>query len=121
MQFIQLVEFYSQSPVNELRDSMDAWLGASHGKRALQMTVLAAERDQPNHYWELLEYPSEAEANSSAELPETQAAYNRWAGLLEGEPVFHNLDVMEQYGGPSTAPVEAVSGATAGAATPGAG
>jgi len=114
-QFIQLVEFYSDSSLNELRDSMDAWLGASRGKRALQMAVLAAERDRRNHYWELLEYPSEEEASRTAELPETRAAYDRWRGLLEGEPVFHNLNVMEQYGGPWTAPVDAVTTPTPGA------
>jgi hypothetical protein len=115
VQFIQLVEFYSSRSVNELRESMDAWLGASRGKRALQMAVLAAERERPNHYWELLEYPSEEDAGRSVELAETRAAYKRWTELLEGEPVFHNLDVMEQYGGPWTAPVDAITATTPGA------
>lgn len=115
MQFIQLVEFYSSSDVNELRNSMDAWLGATRGKRALQMSVLAAEREHPSHYWELLEFPSEGDARDSVELPETKAAYERWTKLLDAEPEFHDLDVLEQYGGPWTAPVDAVSAATPGA------
>jgi hypothetical protein len=114
VQFIQLVEFYSKRDVNELRDSMDAWLGASRGKRSLQMTVLAAERGRPDHYWELLEFPSEQGARDSVELPETRVAYERWTNLLDGEPEFHNLDVLEQLGGPRTAPVDAVSASTPG-------
>ena len=79
---------------------MDAWLGATRGKRALQMSVLAAEREHPSHYWELLEFPSEGDARDSVELPETEAAYERWTKLLDAEPEFHDLDVLEQYGGP---------------------
>ncbi len=115
MQFIQLVEFHTGHPVNELRDAMDAWLGASRGKRTLQMAVVAAEHDHPDHYWELLEFASEGDAAKSVELPETKAAYGRWAKLLDGEPVFHNLDVMEQFGGGMNAPVDAVAASTPGA------
>ena len=39
-----------------------------------------------------------------AELPETKEAYDRWLRLLDGEPVFHNLDVVEQVGGPEGIP-----------------
>jgi hypothetical protein len=115
VQFIQLVEFRSRTSANDLRDALDAWLGASAGKRSLQMAVIAADRDQSDHYWELLEFGSEEDASWAVELPETRAAYERWTKLLDGEPVFHNLDVMQQFGGPTTPPVDAVSAATPGA------
>jgi hypothetical protein len=51
-------------------------------------------------YIHLLEYTSEEQAVKTAELPETKAAYDRWSGLLDGEPTFHNLDVVEQLGAP---------------------
>lgn len=121
MQFIQLVEFGSRSSANDLREALDTWLGESHGKRSLQMAVVAAERDNPGHYWEVLEFGSEEDAKRAVELPETKAAFERWTKLLDGEPVFHNLDVVQQFGGPTTPPVDVIAGGTLGSPTPGGG
>ncbi len=100
MRYIQLVEFDTNHPVHEVQQALDAWLAASRGKRTLHMAVVAADHDRANHYWELLAYASEQEALKTAELPETKAAFERWSGLLDGEPTFHNLDVVEQVGAP---------------------
>jgi quinol monooxygenase YgiN len=115
IQHIQLVEFDTSQPVDEVREAIDEWLTASRGKRRLQMAVVAADRDRPNHYWELLEFPSAGAAAESAELPETKAALEKWLRLVDGEPVFHNLDVVQQFGGPWTPPVDAGTGSTPGA------
>jgi hypothetical protein len=64
------------------------------------LAAVAADHDRTNHYWEHLEYTSEEEAVRTAELPETKAAYDRWSAFLDGEPTFHNLDVVEQLGAP---------------------
>jgi len=100
MQYIQLVEFDTTHRSDEVRQAMDAWLEARRGHRTLQMAVVATDHDRPNHYWELLEFASEHEAVVTSELPETKAAFERWSRLLDGPPVFHNLDVVEQVGGP---------------------
>jgi hypothetical protein len=105
MRYIQLVEFDTNHPVHEVQQALDAWLAASRGQRNLHMAVVAADHDRSNHYWELLEYASEQEAMRTAELPETKAAYEKWSRLLDGEPTFHNLDVVEQVGAPE-GPVE---------------
>ena len=115
MQFIQLVEFDASHAVGEVRDALDAWLAMSRGKRPLQMALVAADHDRPNHYWNLLMFPSEQEATASSQLPETRSAFERWSKLLDGEPVFHNLSVVNHLGGPSAAPVDAGSAATPGA------
>src|SRR5260370_38472053 len=100
MQYIQLVEFNTNHPVDEVKQALDAWLETNRGKRTLHLAVVAADHDRPNHYWELLEYSSEQDAVKTAELPETKAAFERWSGLLDGEPTFHNLDVVAQGGAP---------------------
>jgi quinol monooxygenase YgiN len=99
MPYIQLVEFDTGHPVEEVRRAMDDWLDAGGGRRTLRMAVVAADHDRPNHFWELLEYASEEAAAKIAQLPETKAAYERWARLLDREPTFHNLDVLEHVGG----------------------
>ncbi|MGB0094799.1 MAG: hypothetical protein WBP81_19980 [Solirubrobacteraceae bacterium] len=115
MQFIQLVEFDASHSVEKVRDAMDDWLAISRGKRPLQMALVAADHDRPNHYWNLLMFPSEREAIESSQLPETHSAFQRWSELLDGEPVFHNLDVVNHLGGPSAVPVDAGSAVTPGA------
>jgi quinol monooxygenase YgiN len=115
MQYIQLVEFDASHSVDEVREALDAWLAVSRGKRTLQMSVVAHDHDRPNHYWQLLMFPSEQDAAASAALPETEAAFERWSELLDGEPVFHNLDVVAQLGGPSSPSVDWHSATTPGA------
>jgi hypothetical protein len=56
--YIQLVEFDSRHPAQEIRQALDDWLAAVRGKRTLQMAIIAADHERPNHYWELLEFPS---------------------------------------------------------------
>jgi hypothetical protein len=115
MQYIQLVEFDASHPVDDVREAMDAWLAISRGKRTLQMAVVAADHDRADHYWQLLMFPSERDAAESARLPETQLAFEKWAKLLDGDPVFHNLDVVSQLGGPTAPSVDAGSAKTPGA------
>jgi hypothetical protein len=115
MQYIQLVEFDASHPVDDVREAMDAWLAISRGKRTLQMAVVAADHDRADHYWQLLMFPSERDAAESARLPETQLAFEKWAKLLDGDPVFPNLDVVSQLGGPTAPSVDAGSAKTPGA------
>lgn len=95
MRYIQLVEFHSSQPPGDVRQALDEWLASTRGKRTLETAIVAVEHEQPHHYWELLEYRSEADAAAANELPETKVAYDRWMALVDGEPVFHNLDVVE--------------------------
>jgi hypothetical protein len=104
MPYIQLVEFDTQNPVEDVRRAMDAWLDVTGGQRFLRMAVVAADHDRPNHYWELLEFASEKQATKVADMPEAKKAYEKWSNLLDGEPTFHNLDVVEQVGGPEDFP-----------------
>ena len=99
MRYIQLVEFHSSQAPGEVRRALDEWLAATRGKRTLETAIVAVDHERPHHYWELLEYPSEAEAVAANELPETKAAYNRWMALVDGQPLYHNRDVVEQVDG----------------------
>jgi hypothetical protein len=115
MQYIQLVEFDTSHPAGAVREALDEWLAISRGKRTLQMSLVAADHDRPNHYWQLLMFPSEQEAAESARLPETEAAFEKWSELLDSEPVFHNLDVVANLGGPTAPRVDWRAATTPGA------
>jgi hypothetical protein len=66
VRYIQLIESDSSHPAREIRQALDDWLAAARGERTLQMAIVAADHERPNHYWELLEFPSEEEPNRSA-------------------------------------------------------
>ena len=42
MQYIQLVEFNTNHPVDEVKQALDAWLETSRGKRTLHMAVVGS-------------------------------------------------------------------------------
>jgi len=73
MQYIQLVEFNTNRPVDEVKQALDARLETSRGRRTLLMAVVAADDDRPNHYWELLEYTSEQDAVNPSAQPDVPA------------------------------------------------
>jgi hypothetical protein len=100
VRYIQLVEFDSRHPAQEIRQALDDWLAAVRGKRTLQMAIVAADHERPNHYWEWLGFPVGGGGGQQTQrAAETKAAYDRWATLLDGEPAFHNLDVVEHVEG----------------------
>jgi quinol monooxygenase YgiN len=100
--FIQLVEFDSDHSPADVRQALDEWLVAIPGKRTLQTAIIATEHDHPQRFWELLEWESQEAAEATMELPETRAAYERWTSLLNGDPTFRNLDVVEHTPDPET-------------------
>jgi hypothetical protein len=48
MRYIQLVEFDSGHPADEIRRALDDWLAATRGKRTLQTAIVAADHDRSN-------------------------------------------------------------------------
>ena len=57
--------------------------------------IIAQDRNDPDRYVILAFFDSYESAMENSELPETQAFAQRQASLLEGTPVFHDLDVID--------------------------
>jgi hypothetical protein len=75
VRYVQLVEFDSRHPAEEIRQALVARGRARQAH--LADGVDAAGHERPHHYWELLEVPSQEEANRSSEPAETKAAHDR--------------------------------------------
>jgi hypothetical protein len=73
--YVQLVEFDSRHPAEEIRQALVARGRARQAH--LADGVDAAGHERPNHYWELLEVPSQEEAIRSSAPAETKAAHDR--------------------------------------------
>lgn len=54
-----------------------------------------ADRDRPNTYLSIVEFPSHEIAMENSARPETSAFAARLAELYDGPPRFYNLDVID--------------------------
>lgn len=92
MPFIQIIEFSTSRP-DEVESLMDDWLAKTKGKRTAQRSTLSHDRDRPNRYVQIVEFPSYEDAMTNSDLPETAAISSGLAELCDGPPEFRNLDV----------------------------
>jgi hypothetical protein len=92
VKFIQIIEF-TTSRADELDAMLDEWLEKTQGKRTATRGVEARDRDRPNTYVQIIEFPSFEDAMANSELPETAEVAARLAELCDDPPTFRNLDV----------------------------
>jgi hypothetical protein len=92
MAFIQIIEV-TTTHADEIQGLMDEWVTTTEGKRKTNRATLTADRDRPNTYVQIVEFPSYEEAMENSALPETADFAARLIKLCDGPPIFRNLDV----------------------------
>src|SRR5215472_6036946 len=99
MAFIQIIEVTTTQP-EKVQELVDQWSTATEGKRSVDRTTLTADRDRPNTYVQIVEFPSYEDAMANSGLPETAEFADKLAGLCDEPPMFRNLDVqrVENFG-----------------------
>jgi hypothetical protein len=93
MSFIQIIEYET-----DRADEMKALGGA----RMAEMPepppgfrlVVTQDRDRPNRYFTIIEFPSYEVAMENSARPETDAFAKEMAALYTSGPRFYNLDVQ---------------------------
>jgi quinol monooxygenase YgiN len=93
MAFIQIIEITS-SRIDEIQGLDDEWRSQTEGRRTAQRAIITQDRDRPNTYVQIVEFPSYEAAMANSELPETSAFADRLAKLCDEPPTFRNLDVV---------------------------
>ena len=76
MKFVQIIEYTTSKP-DEVQAALDEFLAATEGKRANGRGMTTTDRDRPNTYCNIVEFPSYEAAMKNSELPETQATRAR--------------------------------------------
>ncbi len=94
MAFIQIIEFTTNRP-DEFEAVGDEWQAKTEGRRTATRATLTQDRDRPNTYVQIVEFPSYEEAMANSELPETASFAERLRELCDGPMVFRNLDVRK--------------------------
>jgi quinol monooxygenase YgiN len=98
MGFVQIIEYRTSR-----RDEVDAlfrqWDETSDGSSTVVRAIDCADRDQPDTYVSIIEFPSYEAAMENSGRPETTAFAEQMAKLCDGPATFRNLDILEQRQG----------------------
>ena len=97
MKFIQIIEYSTTKPA-EVQAALDEFLAATGGSRANAWARVTVDRDRPNVYVNIVEFPSYEEAMKNSEAPATKALSEKMMKLADGPPTFRNLDVTFEEG-----------------------
>lgn len=95
MTFIQVID-YTTDRGEEIERVLDEWRAATEGRRSTASAISCRDRDRPDHYLTIVEFPSFEQAMENSKMPETQQLANRMAELCNGEPKFLNLDEIRR-------------------------
>ena len=93
MAFVQVIEM-TTTRVAEIEDLMGQWLAATEGRRSAHRSLLTKDRERPDTYVQVVEFPSYEEAMANSTLPETAAFAQKLSALCVSGPTFRNLDVV---------------------------
>ncbi|HEX6527075.1 MAG TPA: hypothetical protein VF070_44740 [Streptosporangiaceae bacterium] len=93
MAFIQIMEV-TTTRLEEILELVDEWAAKTEGRRTVRRSTLTADRDRPNTYIQIVEFPSYEEAMANSGLPETGEFAGKLTRLCDGPLVFRNLDVQ---------------------------
>jgi len=96
MRFIQIIEVTTTRP-DEIQELVEEWSAKTAGKRTVERATFAADRDQPDTYVQIVEFPSYQEAMANSGLPETGEFAEKLARLCDSPPRFRNLDVRHVH------------------------
>ena len=94
MAFIQIIEITTSRP-EQIQELVGEWTAKTEGRRTASRSTLTADRDQPNTYVQIVEFPSYQEAMANSSLPETAELAEKLARLCDSPPIFRNLDVRQ--------------------------
>ena len=92
--FVQIIEFRT-SDIEQARRADDEWWRATEGKRTVRRELLARDRSDPGRYFAVVFFDSFESAMENSALPETQAVAEQYSKMSDSQPVFYDLDVLE--------------------------
>jgi len=94
MQFIQVIDYHT-SRFDDMQALGREWEAAAQSTTKARRRVLVRDRDDASHYLNIVFFDSYDEAMENSNDPLTQQFAGQLMALADGEPTFHNLDVIE--------------------------
>jgi hypothetical protein len=96
MAFVQIIEFRS-SDIEGVRRIDEEWRRATEGRRTVRRELLARDHSDPDRYFAVVFFDSYESAMANSSLPETKASAEQYMKVSDGPPVFHDLDILEDW------------------------
>ena len=93
-EFVQIIEFETDK-VDELR-RLEHELRNAGGEMRISNGMMAKDRDKPNSYVVMVEFPSYEAAEANNNDPRTQEFAAKMQQLASSKTTFHNLDLIER-------------------------
>jgi hypothetical protein len=90
--FVQIIEIETTKP-DEVEALVGEWRAKTEGARKAQRGTFTKDRDRPDTYVQIVEFPSYEDAMANSELPETASFAEKLRSLCDAPLVFRNLDV----------------------------
>jgi hypothetical protein len=93
MAFVQIIEIETSRP-DDVEALVGKWRAQTEGRRRAQRGTFTKDRDRPDTYVQIVEFPSYEDAMANSELPETATFAEQLRELCDAPLVFRNLDVQ---------------------------
>jgi quinol monooxygenase YgiN len=94
--FMQIIELQT-SRIDEIEALLESMRARRQGGPGPQRATLAADRDRPGHYLNVIEFESHESAMENSRRPDTSEFAEQLAKLCDGPPTFRNLDVRHTW------------------------
>jgi hypothetical protein len=92
MAFVQIIEIETTRP-DEVEALVSEWRAKTEGTRKAQRGTFTKDRDRPDTYVQIVEFPSYEDAMANSQLAETASFAEKLGTLCDGRLLFRNLDV----------------------------
>jgi quinol monooxygenase YgiN len=93
MKFIQLMKV-TTTRFDDLEAAHEEWLKATEGQRTVTSEFVCRNRENPDEYWIMVEFPDHEAAMRNNELPATEKIAAKMAALVDRPTEFLNLDLI---------------------------
>jgi hypothetical protein len=93
---VQIIEFRT-SDIEGVRRIDKEWRRATEGRRTVRRELLARDHSDPDRYFAVVFFDSYESAMANSSLPETKASAEQYMKVSDGPPVFHDLDILEDW------------------------
>ena len=94
MAFLQVIDVRT-SKADELMALEGQWRQATEGKRTLRRSMVARDRNDPEHYVILAFFDDYDSAMANSNLPETAEFASKQQALADAQATFIDLDILE--------------------------
>jgi hypothetical protein len=95
MAFLQIVEFHTRA-IEKGKKVVSNWEEQTKDRSKARSRVLGQDRDQPDHFFNIVIFDSYEAAMETATLPETTELVNNLLAITDGPTNYYAVEIIEK-------------------------